>query len=118
MPLCKSILSKGAWLKDSCHRFPLCVIPETLTHCPLLLECYWAGTNLAAIKWSQVAFNDESRFNLSSDDGRVHEWRLCGARLNPAFAVYSPHTWCDGMKYHSISHMVTPNFGGRGSRVV
>ncbi|GFX37305.1 transposable element Tcb2 transposase [Trichonephila clavipes] len=31
--------------------------------------------------------SDESRFNLSSDDNRVREWRPRGERLNPAFAL-------------------------------
>ncbi|GFT74092.1 transposable element Tcb2 transposase [Trichonephila clavipes] len=33
------------------------------------------------------AHSDESRFNLSSDDIRVHVWRPHGERLNPAFAL-------------------------------
>ncbi|GFU09411.1 transposable element Tcb1 transposase [Trichonephila clavipes] len=35
----------------------------------------------------KVVFDDESSFNLSSDDNRVCVWRLHGERLNPAFAL-------------------------------
>ncbi|GFT38951.1 transposable element Tcb2 transposase [Trichonephila clavipes] len=38
-------------------------------------------------EWNQVVFNDESRFNLSSDDNRVRVWRPRGERLNPTFAL-------------------------------
>ncbi|KAJ4440838.1 hypothetical protein ANN_10685 [Periplaneta americana] len=37
--------------------------------------------------WNRIVFSDESRFSLSSDDGRVRVWRPRGARLNPTFAV-------------------------------
>ncbi|GFW31458.1 transposable element Tcb2 transposase [Trichonephila clavipes] len=59
-----------------------------------------------------VMMVDESRFNLSSDDNRVHMWRLRGERLNPAFALQQ-HTaptdgvmvWCD-IAYNSRSPLV------------
>ncbi|GFW80202.1 transposable element Tcb2 transposase [Trichonephila clavipes] len=38
--------------------------------------------------WDQwIRQNDESRFNLSSDDNRVRVWRPSGERLNPAFVI-------------------------------
>ncbi|GFX43245.1 transposable element Tcb1 transposase [Trichonephila clavipes] len=40
-----------------------------------------------AAEWNQVAFSDECRFSLSSDDNRVRVWRPRGERLNPAFAL-------------------------------
>ncbi|GFV08718.1 hypothetical protein TNCV_4067271, partial [Trichonephila clavipes] len=35
----------------------------------------------------QVILNDESGFNLNSDDNRVRVWELRGERFNPAFAL-------------------------------
>ncbi|GFU23061.1 transposable element Tcb1 transposase [Trichonephila clavipes] len=32
-------------------------------------------------------YSSDFRFNISSDDNRVREWRPCGERLNPAFAL-------------------------------
>ncbi|GFW09570.1 transposable element Tcb2 transposase [Trichonephila clavipes] len=46
---------------------------------------------------NQVVFSDESRFNLSSDDNRVHESRRRGERLNPAFALQRHTTPTAGM---------------------
>ncbi|GFT55688.1 transposable element Tcb2 transposase [Trichonephila clavipes] len=40
-----------------------------------------------AEEWNQVVFNDESRFNLRSNDNRVRVWGPRGERLNPAFAL-------------------------------
>ncbi|GFU85062.1 transposable element Tcb2 transposase [Trichonephila clavipes] len=40
-----------------------------------------------AAEWNQVAFSDESRFNLSSDDNCARVWRPRGERFNPAFAL-------------------------------
>ncbi|GFW83495.1 hypothetical protein TNCV_4589961 [Trichonephila clavipes] len=43
------------------------------------------------MEWNQVAFSDESRFNLSSDGNRVRVWTPRGERLNPAFP-FQQHT--------------------------
>ncbi|GFW62540.1 structural maintenance of chromosomes protein 2 [Trichonephila clavipes] len=59
----------------------------TPTHQHLCLEWCRAQGNWTAIEWNQVPLSNESRFNFSSDDNRVHVWRPCGERLNPAFAL-------------------------------
>ncbi|GFX68760.1 transposable element Tcb2 transposase [Trichonephila clavipes] len=66
---------------------PLRVLPLTPTHQRLRLEWCRAGGNWTAAEWKQVIFSDEFRFNLSSDDNRVHVWRSRVERLNPAFAL-------------------------------
>ncbi|GFU68179.1 transposable element Tcb2 transposase [Trichonephila clavipes] len=66
---------------------PFRVLPLTPTHRRLHLEWCRARGNWTAAGWNQVVFSDESRFNLSSDDNRVHVWRPGGERLNPAFAL-------------------------------
>ncbi|GFX90960.1 transposable element Tcb2 transposase [Trichonephila clavipes] len=66
---------------------PLHVLPLTPTHRRLRWEWSHARGNRTAAEWNQVVFGDESRFNLSSDDNRVHVWRPRGDRLNPAFAL-------------------------------
>ncbi|GFX88851.1 transposable element Tcb2 transposase [Trichonephila clavipes] len=71
-------------------RCPSRVLPLTPTHRRLRLEWCRARGNQTAAEWNQVVFSDESRFNLSSDDNRVHVCRPRDERLNPAF-VYS-HT--------------------------
>ncbi|GFX24610.1 hypothetical protein TNCV_3343901 [Trichonephila clavipes] len=38
-------------------------------------------------EWNKVVFTDETRFNLSSDDNRVHMWGPRGEHLNPIFAL-------------------------------
>ncbi|GFW70291.1 transposable element Tcb1 transposase [Trichonephila clavipes] len=52
-------------------------------------DCVWchARRNWTAAEWNQVVFSDESRFNLSIDDNRVHVRRPRGERRNPAFAL-------------------------------
>ncbi|GFW56662.1 transposable element Tcb2 transposase [Trichonephila clavipes] len=66
---------------------PLRVLPLMPTHRHLRLEwCHAGGTSTAAER-NQVVFNDESRFNLSSDDNRVCVWRSRGERLNLAIAL-------------------------------
>ncbi|GFT16508.1 transposable element Tcb1 transposase [Trichonephila clavipes] len=67
-------------------RRPLRVLPLTPTHRRLRLEWCHARGNWTAAEWNQVAFSDESRFNLSSDDNRARVWRPRGERYNPAFA--------------------------------
>ncbi|GFU99488.1 hypothetical protein TNCV_4763491 [Trichonephila clavipes] len=42
------------------------------------------------MKWSQVVFSDESRFNFGSDDNRVRVWRPRGAIFEQDTAW--PHT--------------------------
>ncbi|GFV53053.1 transposable element Tcb2 transposase [Trichonephila clavipes] len=69
-------------------RCPLGVLPLTPTHRRLRLEWCPARGNWTAAEWNQVIFSDESRFNLSSDDKRVREWRPHGERLNPTL-LYS-----------------------------
>ncbi|GFY00482.1 transposable element Tcb2 transposase [Trichonephila clavipes] len=56
------------------------VSSRTITRCRA--RRYWP-----AMKWNQVVFKDESRFNLSNDDNRVRVWRTRGECLNPAFAL-------------------------------
>ncbi|GFV44402.1 transposable element Tcb2 transposase [Trichonephila clavipes] len=46
-----------------------------------------ARENWTTAEWDQVVFNDDSRFNPSSDDNRVRVWRPRGECLNPAFAL-------------------------------
>ncbi|GFX95658.1 transposable element Tcb2 transposase [Trichonephila clavipes] len=53
-------------------RRPLRVLPLTPTRRRLLLEWCCARGNWTAPEWNQVVFSDKSRFNLSSDDSRVH----------------------------------------------
>ncbi|GFW83637.1 uncharacterized protein TNCV_2204861 [Trichonephila clavipes] len=63
----------------------------------------WKGTNV---------FNDESKFNFSSDDNRVRVWKAHGERLNPAFALQQhthSHSWCDGMGCKCLQYTVTPS---------
>ncbi|GFT25076.1 transposable element Tcb2 transposase [Trichonephila clavipes] len=52
-------------------RCPLRVLPLTPTHQRLRLEWCRARGNWTAAEWTQVIFNVESRFNLSSEDNRV-----------------------------------------------
>ncbi|GFW93250.1 transposable element Tcb2 transposase [Trichonephila clavipes] len=66
---------------------PLHVLPLTPTHRRLRLEWCRTRGNWTAAEFNQVVFRDESRFNLSSEDNRVHVWRPRGERLNPAFAL-------------------------------
>ncbi|GFX88923.1 transposable element Tcb2 transposase [Trichonephila clavipes] len=47
------------------------VLPLTPTHRGRRLEWCRARRNWTAVEWNQVVFS-ESRFNLSSDDNRVH----------------------------------------------
>ncbi|GFY11250.1 transposable element Tcb2 transposase [Trichonephila clavipes] len=61
--------------------------PLTPTHRRFRLEwCNARGIWIAA-EWNQVVFNDEYRFNLSSDDNRVCVWRPRDERLNTEFAL-------------------------------
>ncbi|GFY13906.1 transposable element Tcb2 transposase [Trichonephila clavipes] len=53
--------------------------------------------NWTAVKWNQVVFSDESRFNLRSEDNRVRVWRPRGERLNPAFALQRHTTLTAGV---------------------
>ncbi|GFT88775.1 transposable element Tcb2 transposase [Trichonephila clavipes] len=57
------------------------------THRRLRLKWCCARGNWATEEWNQVVFSDESRFNPSSDDNRVHVWRPRGERLNPVFSL-------------------------------
>ncbi|GFX18173.1 transposable element Tcb2 transposase [Trichonephila clavipes] len=68
-------------------RRPLRVLPLTPTHRRHRLEWCRARGNWTAAEWKQVAFSDETRFNLSSDHNRVRVWRPRGERLNPALAL-------------------------------
>ncbi|GFV28570.1 transposable element Tcb2 transposase [Trichonephila clavipes] len=63
------------------------VLPLTPTHQRLRLEWYHARGNWTAAEWNQVVFSNESRFNLNSENNRVHVWRPRGERLNPAFSL-------------------------------
>ncbi|GFY14149.1 transposable element Tcb2 transposase [Trichonephila clavipes] len=60
----------------------------TLHGCVALLR---ASVSSRTIARNQVVFSDESRFNFSSDDSRVHEWRRRGELINPAF-ILQRHT--------------------------
>ncbi|GFX36618.1 zinc finger MYM-type protein 6 [Trichonephila clavipes] len=79
-------------------RRPLRVLSLTPTHRRIRMGWCRARGNWTAAKGNQVVFNDESRFNLSSDVNGVRVWRPRGECLNPAFALQR-HTapWCDGM---------------------
>ncbi|GFU57185.1 uncharacterized protein TNCV_2062561 [Trichonephila clavipes] len=50
---------------------PLRVLPLTPTHRRPRLDWCRARGNWNTVKWNQVVFSDESRFNLSSDDNCV-----------------------------------------------
>ncbi|GFV03803.1 transposable element Tcb2 transposase [Trichonephila clavipes] len=66
---------------------PLRVLPLKPTHRWFRLEQCHARGNWTAVEWNQVILNDESRFNLSSDDNRVGVWRPRGERINPVFSL-------------------------------
>ncbi|GFV28787.1 transposable element Tcb1 transposase [Trichonephila clavipes] len=68
-------------------RCPLRVLPLTPTHRRLRLEWCHARGNWTPVEWNQVVFSEESRFNLSSDNNRVLEWRHRDEHLNTAFAL-------------------------------
>ncbi|GFX57210.1 transposable element Tcb2 transposase [Trichonephila clavipes] len=78
-------------------RYPLRVLPLTITHRHLRLEWCRARGNWTVAEWNQVVFSDESRFNLGSDDNRVRVWRPRGERLNPAFALQRHTAPTDGV---------------------
>ncbi|GFX75027.1 transposable element Tcb2 transposase [Trichonephila clavipes] len=87
-------------------RRPLHGLPLTPTHQRLRLEWCRARGNWTAVERNQVVFRDErereriereSRFNLSSDDNRVHVWRPRGERLNPAFSIQRHTTLTAGV---------------------
>ncbi|GFW47815.1 transposable element Tcb1 transposase [Trichonephila clavipes] len=63
-------LAEGHFLSRS----PLRVLPLTFTHKRLRLEWCHARGSWTAAERNQVAFSDESRFNLSSDDNHVRVW--------------------------------------------
>ncbi|GFS84613.1 transposable element Tcb1 transposase [Trichonephila clavipes] len=76
-------------------RRPLCGLPLNPTNQRLgavprtrKLDC--SGMN-------QVVFRDESRFNLSSDDCHVREWRPRGERLNRAVSLQQHTTSTAGV---------------------
>ncbi|GFT25193.1 transposable element Tcb2 transposase [Trichonephila clavipes] len=83
-------------------------LPMTPTHQYLRLEWCRTRWDWTATEWSQVVFNDESRFNLSSDYNRVRVWRPCGEHLNPAFALQR-HSWYEGMGCYCLQYTVTSN---------
>ncbi|GFV33648.1 transposable element Tcb2 transposase [Trichonephila clavipes] len=56
-------------------RHPLRVLLLTPTHRHLHLEWCRTRGNWTAAEWNQIVFSDESGFNLSIDDNRVHVWR-------------------------------------------
>ncbi|GFV07759.1 transposable element Tcb1 transposase [Trichonephila clavipes] len=60
---------------------PLRVLPLTLTHRHLRWEWRHTRRNWTAAEWNQVVFGDEFRFNLSSDENRVHVWRPRGVSI-------------------------------------
>ncbi|GFX10492.1 transposable element Tcb1 transposase [Trichonephila clavipes] len=72
-------------------RRPLRVLPLTPTHRRLRLQWCRArgetGLQRNGTRSSLATREREFRFNLSSDDNRVREWRLRGEHLNPAFAL-------------------------------
>ncbi|GFV98971.1 transposable element Tcb2 transposase [Trichonephila clavipes] len=68
-------------------RRPLRVLPLTPTHRHLRLEWCCARRNGTAVGWNHIAFSEESRFNLSSDDNLVCVWRPHGERFNPTFSL-------------------------------
>ncbi|GFV29358.1 transposable element Tcb2 transposase [Trichonephila clavipes] len=66
---------------------PFHVISLMSPHRHFRLEWCRARGNWTAAEWNQIVFSDESRFNLSSDDNRVREWRPRGERFNPDFTL-------------------------------
>ncbi|GFW50357.1 histone-lysine N-methyltransferase SETMAR [Trichonephila clavipes] len=84
------------------HRLNKCldnggVLPLTPTHRRLRLEWCHARENWTAPKWNQVVFRNQFRFNLDSDDNRVHVWGPSVEGLNPAFAVQRHSTATAGL---------------------
>ncbi|GFW99110.1 transposable element Tcb2 transposase [Trichonephila clavipes] len=78
-------------------RHPLRVLPMAPSHRHLPLEWCRTRRDWTATEWNQVAFSDESRFNLHSNDNRVRLRRPRDERLNPAL-LYSdtpPTAGCD-----------------------
>ncbi|GFY15818.1 transposable element Tcb2 transposase [Trichonephila clavipes] len=79
-------------------RCPLLVQTLTPSHRRLRLEWCRARGNWTAAEWNQVAFSDESGFNLSSDNNRVRAWRPRGERLNPVFVLQRHTTHTAGVR--------------------
>ncbi|GFU05957.1 transposable element Tcb2 transposase [Trichonephila clavipes] len=73
-----------------------CVQP-TASSSAIQAQWYCARGNWTAAEQNQVVFSDEFRFNLSSDDIRVHVWRPRGERLDPAFALQQHTTSTAGV---------------------
>ncbi|GFS99633.1 transposable element Tcb2 transposase [Trichonephila clavipes] len=63
------------------------IAPSLRAHVHLRLEWCHARGNWTAAEWNQLVLNDESSFNLSSDDIRVRVWIPHGERPNHAFAL-------------------------------
>ncbi|GFW54328.1 transposable element Tcb2 transposase [Trichonephila clavipes] len=78
-------------------RCPLRVLHLTPTHRRLRKEENRSRGNWTAAEWNQIVFSDESAFNLSNDDNRVHAWRPRNERLNPAFALQRHTAPTDGV---------------------
>ncbi|GFT79186.1 transposable element Tcb2 transposase [Trichonephila clavipes] len=68
-------------------RCPLHELALTPIHRRLRLEWCPARGKWTAVEWNQVVFINESRFNLSSDENRVHLLRPRDEGLNPAFTL-------------------------------
>ncbi|GFX89382.1 transposable element Tcb2 transposase [Trichonephila clavipes] len=69
----------------------LALRPFMYCHSHLLtVAAFWSDVHakgLVCTEWNQVVFNDESRFNLGSDDNRVRVRRPYEERFNPVFTV-------------------------------
>ncbi|GFW32672.1 transposable element Tcb2 transposase [Trichonephila clavipes] len=78
--------------RKKCTRTINCFIgrhPGTGSTLCLRFEWCRARGNCTAAEWNleRFVFSVESRFNLSSDDYRVREWKTRGERLNPGLAL-------------------------------
>ncbi|GFT91263.1 transposable element Tcb2 transposase [Trichonephila clavipes] len=107
IPLLRALVSSGTIQRRLAEghlgaRYPLRVLTLTSTQRRLRLEWCYARRNLTAGEWNQVVFSDESRFNLRSDDNRVHVWRPHGERLHPSFALQRHTTPTAGVMVLSI----------------
>ncbi|GFX91605.1 transposable element Tcb1 transposase [Trichonephila clavipes] len=83
---------------------PFRALPLTQKHRQLRLQWCQARSKWNVTDWQKVAFSDESRFVLGTDDNRVRVWRRPGERYNSPHCSTShcPHSWCNGLGGHSL----------------
>ena len=68
-------------------RRPYVGVPLTVGHKLARLNWATAHCRWTIRQWNEVAFTDESRFNLKFSDGRVRVWRRRVERMDPANVV-------------------------------